>query len=82
MNDTPHGNDIDPGEPVAELAQLELTPAAGFFTRLRNRIERKLLGVECVDATKNGLVDMFCEFWHMIMSLFAPAESDERGDRS
>jgi hypothetical protein len=82
VNDTPHSNDIDPGETVAELAQLELTPTTGFFARLRNRIERKMLGVECVDATKNGLVGMFCEFWHMIMSLFACAESDERGDRS
>jgi hypothetical protein len=82
MNDTPHGNDIDPGEPVAELTRLELTPAPGFIARLRNRIERRVLGVECVDASKNALVDMFCEFWNMIMSLFAGAEGDERGDRS
>jgi hypothetical protein len=81
MNDTPSSNDIDPGEPVAELAGLELTPAAGFFARLRNRIERNLLGVECVDVSKNALADMFCEFWHMIMSLFAGAKGDERGDR-
>ena len=82
MNDTPHHDSIDPGEPIAELADLELAPGSGFFDRLRNAIDRRVLGVECVDVSKNALVTMFCEFWSMIMSLFAPADGNERGDRS
>jgi hypothetical protein len=82
MNDTPRNQDIDTGEPIAELAELEVTPRFGFFDRLRNAIDRRLLGVECVDVSKNALATMFCEFWTMIMSLFAPADGNERGDRS
>jgi hypothetical protein len=82
VNDTPHHNDIDPGEPVAELADLQLKPSLGFFDRLRSAIDRRVLGVECVDVSRNALAAMFCEFWAMIMSLFIPTDGDERGDRS
>lgn len=82
MSDNMDPNDIDPGEPITELANVELTTSDGFFDRLRGRLQRRLLSAEFVDASCQGLTDMFREFWAMIMSLFAPADDDQRGDRS
>lgn len=36
--------DVDPGEPLALLADLGVEPRAGFFDRVWNSVERRQLG--------------------------------------
>ena len=41
--------DVDPGEPLALLADLGVEPRAGFFDRVWNSVERRQLGGSFVE---------------------------------
>ena len=50
MNDeNEQGPDIDPGEPVAELAGLAEPPSSGFLGRIRRGIQLKVLASDVME---------------------------------
>ncbi len=49
-NGIPRGDeDIETGEPIAELAALREDPSEGFAQRIRNSIQRRLLASQAAD---------------------------------
>ena len=62
-------NDVDPGEPVAELADLQVEPAASFSRRIIRRIDTKIFGSQLVDLGTRGLREFFISYWNVLASL-------------
>ena len=68
--------DVDPGEPIAELAGLEESPADGFVNRIRSGILRRIAGVQVLEF----VFDMLAGFLREMGDLFfqGPASSASR----
>ena len=62
--------DVDPGEPLALLAELQEEPARGFFGRIRNRIERRRLGSHVIELAWQATVVVFLELVDLLFQLF------------
>ena len=62
------GEEIDPGEPIQELADLALLISPEFIPRLFRRFERRLLTVDLLDLNQVGIREMFLEYWHLVAS--------------
>lgn len=74
--------DVDPGEPIQELADLEETPTPGFFQRLVDSIERRLLGADLIDLARRAVREFFHAYWNLVMSLLKGDEKDDGGAQS
>lgn len=61
---------IDTGEPIAELAELLEPAKVGFFDRLWRRIDRRKLGAEVADLGWNGILTLFVEYLSMMTEIF------------
>ncbi|MDH3665238.1 MAG: hypothetical protein OEU92_35355 [Alphaproteobacteria bacterium] len=73
-------DDIDPGEPVAQLAGLGQTPTRGFFSGIRRRIERRYLVADASEFSWSGVSFIMLEFMKVFFQLFQTAR-DAEGDR-
>ena len=76
----PSHGEVDAGEPVAGLSDLEIDPSAGFLHRLRNDIARRSLASQFLSLTWYAPKMVLLEFVTMVFSLFRPAD-DRKGDR-
>lgn len=80
----PHGgaeaDDIDPGEPVAQLAELGQVPTSGFLAGIRRRIQRRYLVADASELSWSGVSFLLLEFMKVFFQLFQPAR-DAEGDR-
>jgi hypothetical protein len=65
-HEPPDQEDLELGEPVAELRQLAEHPSPGFMTRIRNSINRRLFAAESLDF---GLMAFFQTFFEYLKSL-------------
>lgn len=54
--------DVDPGEPIAELAGLGIQPRATFVDRIRRRIGRRVLAADVIDFSTASPFGVFVEF--------------------
>jgi hypothetical protein len=72
--------DVDPGEPIRELAELEDAPPADFLTTVVRKIERRLLGVNVLEFTRNSFWELCREYWDLIMSM-VKGEDRQNGGR-
>ena len=63
-------DDIDPGDPIRELGEFQITPSSGFLEQLLHRIERHLLGVQLLDSIRICIRELFIEYWHLAISAF------------
>ena len=63
-------NDIDVGEPVAELAELRQTPTSGFLTRIRRRLQRRFLAADASEFSWFGLSFVAVEFVKLLFQFF------------
>ena len=52
-------DDIDTGQPIAQLASLREEPQIGFFGRIRRSIERRQLGSDMAELSVSGLAAVF-----------------------
>lgn len=73
------GSDVDPGEPIRELAELEDAAAPGFFQQLINRIDRRLLGGDMIELGWQAIREFFFAYWSLLVSIVAPGEKDDGG---
>jgi len=82
MNDNQqqHQNEIDTGEPIAELNELHAEPSAGFLDRIRNSIQRRVFAADTVDFCLMGLFQILFDYLTMAVQAFPQAKSEE-GER-
>ncbi len=68
--DEPFDDDVDPGEPIAELAELEHPSSEGLFAKVVRAVERRKLGADGLELARVGLHEMFRSYWGMLASFF------------
>ncbi len=75
--------DIDPGEPIAELADLAEPAPQSLLGRVRAGIDRKVFGSQLLDLTGPVLGHTLMEFLSMIFEFFSSgkAENDQEEPR-
>ena len=88
MNDTPPPDDpsvsrpdVDPGDPIAELAGFQEVPESEFLNKLVRRIERRVLSVDVLEFARQGMRELFLEYWKFITS-FVKSDGKDNGGRS
>ena len=70
--------DPDLGEPVAELAALEVELRQGFLARLRRRIDRRSLSGEMLVVSWELPKMVLLEFLRLLFDLCSPSEGDRK----
>jgi hypothetical protein len=71
MSDEPIPEDADMGPPLAELHDLQLPVGEGFPGRVRNSINRRLLGGDLVELAWRGPVAVVVELIQIPFGWFA-----------
>ena len=61
--------DIDPGDPIGELAEFQVTPSSGFLDQLFRNIDRHLLGVQLLDSVRFCMREFFIEYWQIAVCI-------------
>jgi hypothetical protein len=77
-SDPQNQNDIDTGEPIAELAELKETPPEGFLARIRGSILRRITTAEAIDFSLMALFQTFWEYLSMSIQALAGSDREER----
>jgi hypothetical protein len=72
--------DIDTGEPISVLSQLEEEPSGGFVHRLRARLGRRITSSQVASFAWNVPILVLLEFLNMLFRLFQPKQ--EKGGPS
>ena len=70
---------LDPGEPISELAGLQIQTSSNFQSRLLRRIERRLLNTDLLESVRFCIREMFIEYWHLIMLIITGKENKSIG---
>ncbi len=86
MNDTPDDSnspdDIDAGEPIQELLDLEEEPQGDLLGRVVRGIERRVFAADAIDFTWSGLGEFLRELWNTVAgSLSGEAAPPEKKDK-
>jgi hypothetical protein len=68
-NGTP-GEDIDPGQPVAELAGFEHDVSARFMSRIRHAIQRRTTAAQLTSFAFDLPLVVLKELWLMLVGQF------------
>lgn len=58
----PPAQDVDPGQPIAELAAFGVTPGRHFLDRVRRKIGRRVLTADVLDFSTASPFSVFLEF--------------------
>ncbi len=76
--DDPH-TEIDTGEPIAQLRDLALSTSPRFLSRVRGRIDRRLLWRDVAVFSLSGLAHTTFEYLAMFFHFLQPGDhGDER----
>lgn len=75
----PDDEPVDAGEPIAVLADFDEPVSTGFLTRLRRKIDRRVLTSQFATATWEMPKIILIEFLGMIFEMFQPRTVD-KGD--
>jgi hypothetical protein len=76
VNDEPNvtsDDDIDPGEPIEDLAGFEEETGDGFLSRIRGRINRRMLASQSVDLNIKFFMDTVRDYILVIFEVFQGA---------
>lgn len=76
--DSPEGTDVDPGEPIAELADLRESPPPAFIRRVVDGVDRRLLGGAAMDLPWFGLSEVILEYLTILFGFLG--KGDQGGD--
>lgn len=69
--------DVDPGEPIAELADLTEDPPNDFLARVVDGMERRIFAAHVFDLPWFGFGRIFREYWSLLVGLFAGRDGEE-----
>lgn len=64
--------EIDPGEPVGELASFEHAPSANFLGRIRRTLQRRATVSQIASFSWNTPLLVLMEFWLMLIQPLNP----------
>ncbi len=67
---TPGGDDVDPGEPIKELASFEHDVSARLISSIRGAIQSRTTGAHLTSFAFHLPMVLFKEFWLMMMVPF------------
>jgi hypothetical protein len=67
MSNGTRGEEIDPGEPVAELAGFEHDVSARFMSRIRHAIQRRTTGAQLTSFAFDLPLVVLKELWLMLV---------------
>ena len=81
MAGPPNDEDLDTGQPIEMLADLEEPARPGFMERVRNRIERRSLTGQFASFTWYLPKVILLEFLEMLFELFSSPQRP-KGDSS
>ncbi|NNE10076.1 MAG: hypothetical protein HKN20_16055 [Gemmatimonadetes bacterium] len=89
MNDTPNDrnapDDIDAGEPIQELRDLEEEPRGDLLGRVVRGIERRVFAADAIDFSWFGLGEFLRELWNTLAGSLSgdgsPPNNKEESDR-
>jgi hypothetical protein len=76
-NDTVY-DDIDPGEPIGALAGFEEETGEGFLSKIRGRINRRMLASQALDLNFKFFMDTVKDY---ILVIFEAFGSGKKGTR-
>jgi hypothetical protein len=62
-----HGEDSDPGEPIAELANFENDSSSGLLARVRRAIQRHTTAAQLTAFSSSVVLVVLREFWLMLV---------------
>lgn len=74
-------DDVDPGEPVAEIVALREEPTHGFLARIRDGILGRLAGSQMLDFAVSGLLDFMKEFGEFLFGFLGQAQDGDTDGR-
>ena len=69
---------IDTGEPIAELADFEVPASLGFFGRLRRAIERRFLTSDLAELSWSGPIMVVMEWISVVFGFLAGPGRDAK----
>ena len=75
-------DDIDTGEPIELLRDLEEPASRSFMGSLNRRIQRRLLATDVTRLTWNGPIIVVIEFLNMIFGLLGSQDPDDRNENA
>ncbi|MFH1278623.1 MAG: hypothetical protein ABIK65_09610 [Candidatus Eisenbacteria bacterium] len=73
----PDEEDVDPGEPIAELAGLGEEAPEDFFGRVVRSVERRVFAAHAFDLPWFGFNQVFREYWSLLVGLFLGRDGTE-----
>ncbi len=73
-------DEIDAGEPIAELATLSEEPAPGFFRKIWRSVERRRLSSDVTELSLTGLVTVFLEYLGAVFGMVEETGRKDQGD--
>jgi hypothetical protein len=79
-NGTP-GEEIDPGDPVAELAGFEHEVSAGLMSRIRRSIQRRTAAAQLTSFAFDLPLVVLKELWLMMVGQFDSMKVEKDGHK-
>ena len=78
--DSHAAEDIDTGEPIEQLADLQVAPRRGFLGRVRKRIERRRLSAEVTRLAWSAPITVLLELLDALFQTLAGDRPEEKND--
>lgn len=75
------GEEIDPGEPVAELAGFEHDVSAGLMSRIRRAIQRRTTAAQLTSFAFDLPLVVLKELWLMMVGQFDSMKVEKDGQK-
>ena len=73
--------EVDPGEPIEALADLEQNTSDGFMMRVRHKIQRRVTTAQVASFSWEVPFVVFLESWRILIQLLNPKDM-KKGSRT
>ena len=71
-NGIPDGEEVDPGEPIAELVNFDHDASTGLLTRVRRTIQRRTTVAQLTSFSANVPLVVLKELWLVLIGQLGP----------
>jgi hypothetical protein len=73
--------EVDPGEPITELADLKESPSEEFASRVLDGVNRRMLAADTVESSWWGITKLFLEYFQMLLRSLGIRDTEDEEDR-
>jgi hypothetical protein len=84
-SDVQDGEEVDPGEPIAALAEFEHDTSTGLMVRIRRTIQRRTMAAQLTSFSWSAPMVVLREFWLMLIEQLnskSAGKDDEHGGKT